>query len=639
MILNEEFLSIYEELSKLNDIDEQATLGEAFDNEEVHGEAAKTIPGLLRYFVAHIETLANVIERGRILASTGESKSSNPGTRKGKKLPFVSFSHQLFSHAYRRGSVWKYGIVVDQNKLEQKVLSLNNTTIEDNFVHQNKSSRVFGAAKLVDGAEILITSYGSFEMNLSDAKRKALGDIPNTDYYEKVKASFNTRLDAEREKYADGHAKSITVNDFYCTETPEFIKRYLKTDVDVVEGFLLVNRLQSTSIKFTDICKDVPGLFDYLQEHTTANEGELRVWLPKDQKYLDISGCITGIVLPSNYKENNLDNQENTASDVIWLRKLIKEKDLTVYVYQSKDEANIPDLDYSRKLKSTLEKPSVMEYFHKITSSKEAVIDFIKNELTRYSVSGGYGPAYTSALAKSTTADSGNILNSEKYNYKAFLEAIEEHGLNNKDIAAIYKTGMPMLNAQAVFDKKISSAAVVQEFMRQIANEYPNAKLGISYTKWFANNTNASRVPTNMTMLIPESVSWNNFVAYCSQAFNFTAIDLAAFSKNSQAMLERMPIKELFKKATANKKSILSYIKLFAEEACRHNYKSLALTYAQYMGKHAVDTSYAKLAKDLDYNYMAWLEKITDPNGSIKLTREEVLKYFKDFKAEAANNK
>ena len=634
MIIDEEFLAIYEELSKLN---EQTMLGEAFDNEEVHGEAAKTIPGLLRYFVAHIETLANVIERGRILASTGESKSSGTGTSKGKKLPFVSFSHQLFSHAYRRGSAWKYGVVVDQNKLEQKVQTLNSTAIEDNFVHQNKSSRVFGAAKLANGAEILITSYGNFEMNLSDTKRKALGNMSSTGYYEKVKVSFDTRIAREREKYADGHAKSISVNDFYCTDSVEFIKRYLKIDVDVVEGFLLVNRLQSTGIKFTDICKDVSGLFDYLQEYTTANEGELRVWLPKDQKYLDISGCIVGIVLPSNYKENNLDNLENTASDVIWLRKLIAEKDLTVYVYQSKDESNIPDIDLSKKYSKTLEKPSIMEYFHSITKSKEAAIDFVKNELTKYKVNNGtYSIAYTNAVRKNTTTDSISLQSSEKYNYKAFLSAINEYDLNNKDIVAIYKTGQPLLNAKEAFTEKTSSADVVQEFMQQLANEYPDATLHRAYTKWFANNTNAITLGDGLML---KNINWSSFVAYCKQAFNYTTIDLSAFSVGNQTTLERMPIKELFKKATANKKSVLKYIKIFAEAANKYSCPYLSSSYTMHMGKLAVDISNSKLAKDTNYNYMAWLEKVTDPNGPIKLTKEEVLKYFKDFKAEAANNK
>ena len=636
MILNEEFLALYEELSELNDIDEQTAIDEAFDNEEVHGEAAKTIPGLLRYFVAHIETLANVVERGRILASTGESKSSDTGTGKGKKLPFVSFSHQLFSHAYRRGSAWKYGVVVDQNKLEQKVRALQNAKIEDNFVHKNKSSRVFGAAKLADGAEVLITSYGSFEMNLSDAKRKALGELPKTDYYEKVKTSFNTRLAAEREKYADGHAKSITVNDFYCSDSVDFIKRYLKIDVDVIEGFLLVNRLQSTSIKFTDICKDVPGLFDYLQEYTTANEGELRVWLPKDQKYLDISGCIVGIVLPSNYKENNLDNPENTASDVVWLRKLIAEKNLTVYVYQSKDETNIPDLDYSRKLASTLEKPSIMEYFHKITSSREAVIDFIKNELTSYNLSSDNNyaaTAYVLTVAKNTTCAQGDVRADSRYNYRAFLEAAREYNLTNKDITAIFTTGTPLQDAKEAFMEKVASAETVQLFLTQLHNDYPGKNTDRAYASWFVDNTNALYTSKGQAYLSPADVSWNSFANYCKQTFNYTPRDLFAISRG-ESIVDRLPIKDLFKKAAStNKKTTLTYIKNFAPCGA-----TLAQAYSSYMGKYATDINSVTLQKNINFNYRAWLEKITDPNGPVKLTREEVLKYFKDFKAAAANN-
>ena len=637
MIINEEFLTMYEALSKLNDIDKQTLLDEAFDNEEVHGEAAKTIPGLLRYFVAHIETLANVIERGRILASTGESKSSNSGNSRGKKLPFVSFSHQLFSHAYRRGSVWKYGVIVDQNKLEQKVQSLNNTTIEDNFVHQNKSSRVFGAAKLANGAEMLITSYGSFEMNLSDEKRKALGDIPHTNYYEKVKTSFNARLAAEREKYADGHAKSISAEDFYCSDSVDFIKRYLKIDVDVVEGFLLVNRLQSTSIKFTDICKDVPGLFNYLQEYTTANEGELRVWLPKDQKYLDISGCIVGIALPSNYKENNLDNPENTAPDVVWLRKLIAEKNLTVYVYQSKDETNIPDLDYSRKHARTLEKLSIMEYFHKITSSREAVIDFIKNELTRYKLykGGSCANLYVAAVAKNTTSAADDIRTNQRYSYRAFLEAIKEHNLTNKDVNRILQLGEPLADAQEVFKENTKSAEAVQSFLMQLVAEYPGQRLDKAYSKWFIDNTNACYVGGGPTSIRPSEVLWFNFINYCKQNFNYSSRDLTALSKGMQA-IDRLPIKDLFKQAAAtNKKTTLKYVKNFAIEQPT----TIAQAYNSYMGKHAIDTSVVLLQKDTNVNFKAWLEKVTDPNGPVKLTKEEVLNYFKEFKAEAANNK
>lgn len=634
MLLNEEFLRIYEELSEIND-----NLNESnFDNEEVYGEAAKTIPGLLRYFVAHIETLAAVIERERILASNDESKKPSNDKINGKKLPFVSFSHQLFSHAYRRGSSWKYGVVVDQKKLEQKVETLVNTNIEDNYVHENKSSRVFGAARLANGAEMIMTSYGQFEIDLDDSKRKVLGDIPKTGYYEKVKASFNTRLKAEQAKYADGHAKSVTAESFSCTESPEVIQKYLKTDVDVLEGFLLIDRRQATGVRFTDVCSDVPGLFDYLHDHTTLNEGELRVWLPKGEKYLDISGCIVGIVLPSNYKENNLDDEQNTAPDVVWLRKLIKEKDLTVYVYQSKEESNIPDIDLSRKWTRTLEKPSIMEYFHKITSSKEAIINFINNEMMRYSSyllsssSNSFHQMYVYAVAKNTTSDQLDIRISELYNYNAFLKAINEYGFNLKDVAAICRTGQPLPNATEVFEKITSSPEEVQKFLQQISQEFPGQNLWNAYCHWFVANTNAKNANN---ILEPENIRYNKFIGLCKQKYNYTDRDLTILSKGQPLTAERDNIKNLFKAKTASKKAVLEFVKVLAVEASKRSEPKLSHEYILYMGKNASDIGAPALRKDQQYNYQAWLNKITDPNGPIKLTREEVLNYFNEYKAEA----
>ena len=637
MFLNEDFLRFYEELSKINN---PLTEGN-FDNEEIYGEAAKTIPGLLRYFVAHIETLGAVIERERILASTGESKKASDGMINGKKLPFVSFSHQLFSHAYRIGSSWKYGIVVDQNKLEQKVQTLSNTNIEDNYVHENKSSKVFGAAKLSNGSEVIMTSYGQFEINLDDTKRKALGDLQNTGYYEKVKDSFNTRLAAEQAKYEDNHAKSVTAESFYCTEVPEVIKRYLKTDVEVLEGFLLVDRRQATGVKFTDICSDIPGLFDYLQNHTTLNEGELRVWLPKGEKYLDISGCIVGVVLPSNYKENNLDDETNKATDVVWLRKLIKEKDLTIYVYKSNDTANIPSIDTSNKLDYKQQRQSLVSYFHQITSSREAAVEFIANEILPYQkLYKGYEQAYGSAVAKHTTIAVRDLLYLSpespeyKYGYQAFLKAILEHDITEKDIMAIRKTGQPLKPAYKAFEENTSSKEAVQVFVKQLIMDFPNFSHNLrrAYNKWFVANTNALRLE-GQDNIIPEEVSWKSFAELCLQKFNYTVRDLSLLAAGEQETPNRKPIKELFKlaigpDATAVKKFIKRIANYSAEQF-------LNTSYERYLGYFSIDSSSNKLRTDSVYGYKSWLEKVTDPNGPVKLTKEELLAYFKECRAAA----
>ena len=637
MFLNEEFLNIYEELSEIND-----DLTEKFDTpgaEVVYGEEATTIEGVLRYFVEDIPTLAAIIARGRIKASLQkETDTQTPrGEKQHKKRPFVSFSRQLFSHAYRAPKKWKYGIAVSQEKLEKLVQQIQGANVSTDFDHPGSTMHVYGAVKLEDETELLITSFGSFSINLNEKTRQALKqyqgvEVEKTDFYDKIKSFFDGYIEKRRAKDPD-----ILIS--YTEDITEVEKHLIKRrpiDSKVAEGFILRGfcRTQILAPYFTELYNKVPGLLDYIKEHTNLNEGEFRVWLADDQQYLNIEDCIIGLVLPSNYKENNFDNLDNTAPDVLYLRKLVKEKDLTVYVYQSKEESNIPDIDLSKKQAKVIKRNSVMEYFHKITSSKEAVINFINNDLIKNIQStGGYSSAYAKTISKNTTTAFADVSQNDfLYNYKAFLAAISEYGFNFKDIASICRTGQPTINAYVAFNENTKDADAVQSFLQQVAKEYPSLKIDVAYTTWFSNYTNATRPKgKSASSLEPSDVQWSSFVEYCRKNFNYTAIDLANLGKNQQLDSERTTIKKLFKKAAeTNKKTTLKYIKIFATIAADYSYPSLSTAYQQYMGKTASDISGAILPKETKYNYAAWLEKITNPEGPVKLTREEVLKYFKD---------
>jgi hypothetical protein len=128
---------------------------------------------------------------------------------------------------------------------------------------------------------------------------------------------------------------------------------------------------------------------------------------------------------------------------------------------------------------------------------------------------------------------------------------------------------------------------------------------------------------------------WSKFTARCKTNFNYTGLDLNALSKGQTLEINREAIKNLFKAATSNKKAVLEFIKNFAMYAANYSHPTLSGAYHGYMGKMASDTNSNFLAKDPQYNYAAWLNKITDPEGIIKLKKEEVLTYFKNFKAEA----
>jgi hypothetical protein len=189
MFLNEEFLHIYEELSNIN-----SDLIEKFDTpgaEVVYGEEATTVEGVLRYFVEDIPTLAAIIARGRIKASRQkETDTQTPrGEKQHKKRPFVSFSRQLFSHAYRAPKKWKYGIAVSQEKLEKLVQQMQGANVSTDFDHPGSTMHVYGAAKLEDETELLITSFGSFSINLNEKTRQALKqyqgiEVEKTDFYD-----------------------------------------------------------------------------------------------------------------------------------------------------------------------------------------------------------------------------------------------------------------------------------------------------------------------------------------------------------------------------------------------------------------------------------------------------------------------
>lgn len=602
-------------------------LEEAFDNEEVYGEPAKTIPGVLRYFVDKIETLNAILARERIKASKKEE--SDPDTKRGtqqfERRSFVSFSHQLFSHAYRSNAKWKYGVAIDQAKLETKVQALSGANIKDGFKHPGNSMYVYGAARTSDGTEYIITSFGNFAMNLSDKQRGQLNNLAKTDFYPKVETIFLKYLENMREQKRLTPTETLNAESFNYTTEPNLIKDKAGLEDNVIEGFLLLLRRPSTGMNFPELYKQVPGLWDYLQDHTALDEGELRVWLPENKSYLDISDCIVGIVLPSNYKETNYDNLQNTAPDVLYLRKLVKEKDLTIYVYQSKDTSNLPGVETVPKRNKTLEKDSIVKVFHSITASKEAAIEFIKNDLGRYK--GPTATRYNNAVSSKSSVSSGlDVSGYLEYNYNAFIAAIAEYDLSAKDVANILRVGVPLQNASDTFNSIIASAESVKDFVEILAKECPNMKLELAYNKWFTTNTNAVHAG-GASRLSPEEVSWGSFTAKCAKKYGFIPRDLTAMSNGSAINLERMPLKKLFKKvAKTNRKTTLACVKQMAEE-----YTNLYLSqaYEQYMGRHAVDSSLTYIIKDEQHNYRAWLQEIFN---NFNLTKEDVTKYFENAK-------
>jgi 8-oxo-dGTP pyrophosphatase MutT (NUDIX family) len=408
-------------------------LDEAFDNEDVYGEAARTVPGVLRYFVPDIQTLNIILKSGQIKASKIKEADPNTlrGTKQRKRRPFVSFSHQLFSHAYR-SSRWKFGVTVNEEKLKKSTTELDK---HDGFKHDSRTVIVYGAAKLSDGTELLITSFGSFAMNLSDVQRQKLGNLPKTNFYEQVKRIFY-----------ELNAKNIEK----CSEDLNIVCSAITNQLtaDVVEGFVMTGNLRpSVGVKFKLIYDRVAGLHDYLQEHTPLDEGEFRVWLPDNQEFLDISSCITGIVLPSDYVESSFENPDCSDADTKLLRDYVASKGLEIYIYNSE---SIPKARRQRtrgpgnlvggRWTAPADKPSLEKYFVTITSSRETAVEFIKSLANSKQARPDYSARYNSKMTTATLAKNVNeVAKSFSCNYRAFLTAVGNLGITANDVRQIIK--------------------------------------------------------------------------------------------------------------------------------------------------------------------------------------------------------
>lgn len=218
----------------------------------------------------------------------------------------------------------------------------------------------------------------------------------------------------------------------------------------------------------------------------------------------------------------------------------------------------------------TKDKPSIEQYFNEITSSREAVINFIKNELTKYKSGSGFISKYFQAIINETSIKKASEI-TDLFNYRAFLNALESFGLSVKDLKNIYLTGEPLPTAESLFVEKTASAEAVKDFMRQLYDEYnekfknnSSRNASLAYTQWFTNYSNA--INPNGLSLIPESVNWNNFVQVCTNKFNYTVSDLVALYRGNYTGITKSVYTvedaiKYFNEITSSKEAIESFLK------------------------------------------------------------------------------
>jgi 8-oxo-dGTP pyrophosphatase MutT (NUDIX family) len=397
-------------------------INEAFDNEQAYGEGARTIPGILRYFTSDLKTLNLILDSRKIKASDrlepDPEQRNNTGKRGRptfKERPFVSFSKQLFSHAFRNPRKWRYGVAIDLNKLEASTKHLDKAS---KFEHTGSRTQlcVYGAVRLVNGVEILITSYGTYRISLTPEQLDILQldkDTYKNSFYDEIKQVFDR---SGKKYYTDLARLKSAVN--------------IPIEAEIAEGFCTGFDNHAVAVDGKKIYKYVPELWEFLHAHTPIDEGEYRVWLEDGQDFLDISSCICGVVLPSNYES------ENNAEELDHLKKYISDNNLETYIY---DACKLP---WTRKkgraaLSNNGNKVSIEEFFEKITASYDDAVEFIKTFSTSKQARTDYSTLYNSRVASATTIKSPTeVAQNKDYNYRAFLNAT---GLTSSVVSKIVK--------------------------------------------------------------------------------------------------------------------------------------------------------------------------------------------------------
>ena len=409
-----------------------SNLDEAFDNEAVYGEGARTIPGILRYFTADLKTLNLILNSCKIKAS--DRLEPDPNTHTGthkrgrgvgnpifKERPFVSFSKQLFSHAFRNPRKWRYGVAIDLSKLEAATPHLDKAT---SFEHTGSRSQlcVYGAVRLVNGVEILITSYGTYRISLTSDQLDML-QLDKTTYknsfYDEIKQVFDR---SGKKYYTDLARLKSAVN--------------IPIEAEIAEGFCTGFDNHAVAINGKKIYDHVPGLWEFLHEHTPIDEGEYRVWLEDGQDFLDISSCLCGVVLPSNWES------ENQSNEIACLKQHIESRNLKPYIY---DATKLP---WSRRMGNPGggscrqsrkgERASIEEFFEKITDSYDDAVEFLKTFGTSKQARLDLTVLYNVKVMANTSARNvAEVAQNKDCNYRAFLNAIAKLGITSKDAKQI----------------------------------------------------------------------------------------------------------------------------------------------------------------------------------------------------------
>lgn len=223
--------------------------------------AAKQV-GDLSYFVKDLNIFYNIIKYQQIKQSNNQEY--NPRT--GKKEYYISLSRNMTAAALRNSDRWRYGIVIDGNKLSNRY-HIEPFSFTGSSLNQGSQLRVKYLVSYDDGTcKLNLVNWPTMEISKStfDFIRNRILSMPE---------DFNN---SHKLVFQQGGKRKV--------EGRFIDEKYMYNVKHGDSGKLLAD-------------VDLPSEITYqLTKGTATNEYEERVWMSKE--YLDISGCIIGIVVP-----------------------------------------------------------------------------------------------------------------------------------------------------------------------------------------------------------------------------------------------------------------------------------------------------------------------------------------------------
>lgn len=218
--------------------------------------------GELSYMTDYIDSLLFILDEESIYRA--REAEYNPNTN--RKEFYVSMSRNLTSAAQRNPKRWKFGVIVDGDKLSEKYEITPVSYIGTQFTHSDVKVKY-------------VTAYDNNTYVLNLVNWPTISIDKNT--YDSIVKEIENMPEQDKVKHKLIHTGvgSRTINGRKVKE------KYL---FNVPKGGLRLNYN-----KYPQICSSIAS-------HTIANEEEERVWITDNNYYIDISGCIKGIIMPHN---------------------------------------------------------------------------------------------------------------------------------------------------------------------------------------------------------------------------------------------------------------------------------------------------------------------------------------------------